>query len=267
MYWTPIGFRWSSTPARSALRSCSINNHTGDDMDLSDLTNLPWNTIIPIVISLAALTVSILSWYFNNLAPFRPLITVGFPMYHLAILVPSAPNPKEKEGIEYDPVKGRILALIVIPFVFTHRGGRSGIISDLMLRVTHEQESTNWYFEPRLIMNQQVFIPKPQPQDILKSIDSPFAPIPIAKGKDANRIVMFQPKHNDSFPFGRLIIGKYSVQVLCRVNKKHRFKEIYRVEADFSKEVLQSLSTPGYYVPEPRSVTDARDKLCGPMQS
>lgn len=231
-------------------------------MDLSALSDLPWKTIIPIFISFTALTVSILTWYFNNLAPFRPLITAGFPMYNLAMLVPSVPEPKEIEGVEFDPIKRRVLAAITIPFVFTHRGGRSGVISDLMLRVTHELESTHWYFEPRIIVNQQIFIPKPDPKDFLNSINSPFAPIPVAKGKDASRIILFQSKNNDSFPLGRLRTGKYSIQVLIRVNQKHRFKKLCNFEVDFSKEVLQKLD-PGNYVPEPMSVMEARDRLCG----
>ena len=37
-------------------------------------------------------------------------------MYNLALLVAGAPDPNEKEGIEYDPAKRRILGAITYPF-------------------------------------------------------------------------------------------------------------------------------------------------------
>ncbi len=76
-----------------------------------------------------------------------------------------------------------------------------------------------------------------------------FAPIPVAKGQEVRRTILFQPKTNKAFPSGRLRIGKYSVQVHCRVNQKRHFNEIYKVEVDFSKEVLQGLAAVGNYVP------------------
>jgi hypothetical protein len=64
-------------------------------MGLSDFANLPWGTIIPVGISLAALAVSIFTWYSNDLAPFRPLTTIGFPIYNFASANPDAPGVAE----------------------------------------------------------------------------------------------------------------------------------------------------------------------------
>jgi len=230
-------------------------------MDLSYVADLPWGTIVPIGISFLALTVSVVTWYFNNLAPFRPLVTVGFPVYNFAIASPNAPGVEEAVGGEFDPKQGRVLAAILVPFVFTHRGGRSGVVSDLVLRITYDKENIDWYFEPRLNMNEQRFMGLSGSQKIVKAIESPFAPIPVAKGQEARRLVLFQPKSNAAFPSGRLRVGRYSVQVLCRINEKRHFRAIQTVKVDFSKKALARLAPTVNYVPELESVRAARERL------
>ena len=132
-----------------------------------------------------------------------------------------------------------------------------------MLRVTHEQERTSWYFEPKIVVNQQIFIPKPEPNAFLDSINSPFAPIPLAKGKDTSQIIMFQPRKNDSFPLGRLMVGKYSINVLSRINQGHHFKKVCNFKVDFSKEVLQNLGITKLCPRAKGLCPEIRDKLCG----
>jgi len=91
---------------------------------------------IPILISVIALGVSGFALYLNYLARFNPLVTVGGLVYQFEMPAPTAPGLQSTFNEEFDPIRDRLLAAILVPIVFTHEGGRPGVISDVMLRVS-----------------------------------------------------------------------------------------------------------------------------------
>jgi hypothetical protein len=128
----------------------------------------------------------------------------------------------------------------------------------LILRVTIDGGEAPWYFEPRLVVNAARYLSS---GDLRSSFESPFAPIPIAKQHEVSRLVMVQPKPSAAFPFGRIRVGAYSIQVLCRINGTKNYKPVYEGRVDCSRKVLDALAATGNYVPEPAAVTEARNRL------
>ncbi|MGD8777923.1 MAG: hypothetical protein PVH88_03060 [Ignavibacteria bacterium] len=215
---------------------------------------------LPILVSLVALIVSAITFYLNFLAPFKPLITVGSAVYQFLRVSENAQDLNLTFTDEYDPNKNRILGGVLIPIVFTHNGGKSGVISDVMLRVTREGENDNWLFEPRLNVDERAYLTSFEQNGHLKWMDSTFSPIPISKGSQVKRFILFQWRNNPNFPVGRLRKGRYIVYVLVRVNEGKKFREVDKIIVNFSSEVLGGLGIERY-VPSPESIIKERDKL------
>src|SRR5688500_14789009 len=95
-------------------------------------------TYAPILISLTALGGTGYNLYQDHWAAFTPLITVGSPVYQFGIASKDAPGFSSTQNEQFDPKQDRTLAAILIPIVFTHQGGKPGVIEDIMLRVSRE---------------------------------------------------------------------------------------------------------------------------------
>ena len=224
-------------------------------------SNIPWEIIIPTSISIIALGVSCFTLYRNYLAKFSPLITIGGAVYRFGIAEKGAPGVESAVGEEFDPIPNRILASILIPIVFIHEGGKPGVISDIMLRVSRKDKRDNWLFEPRLNVNERAFLTVYDAQSHLKWIESAFAPFPLAKGSEVRRFILFQAKSNELFPSGRLRVDQYIVCVLCRINNESKYREIDRISVNLSSEVLKGLDENASYIPPPGSIIQAREEL------
>jgi hypothetical protein len=98
------------------------------------------------------------------------------------------------------------------------------------------------------------------PQSQVRCVESSFSPIPVAQGDQTGRFVMFQGDNNETFPVGRLRLAHYTIDVLCKINDKPKYKLIDTIAVNFTSEVLTSLDS-GKYVPPPKSIADARDAL------
>jgi hypothetical protein len=218
-----------------------------------------WTKILPIIISSLALAVSLFTLYLNYLGRFKALITVGAPVYQFGIAVPNAPGLGSTFTAAFDPKRGRVLAAILLPIVFTHETGRPGVISDLMVRVSRVGKKDNWFFEPRLNFNEHAYVTSFDPKTQAQSVESAFSPIPVGRGDQINRFVLFQADINETFPVGRLRLDHYTIDVLCRINNRE-YKLIETIAVDFTSEVLTSLDS-GRYVPPPKLIADARDTL------
>jgi hypothetical protein len=242
-------------------RNTSQIHPLGGTVNLSTVNTLSWTTIVPIVISVLALGVSGFTLYINYLAQFAPLITVGGPVYQFAKAAPTALDLDTTNNEEFDPLRDRLLAAILVPIVFTHESGKPGVITDVMLRVSREEKHDNWLFEPRLNVNERAYLTSFDPQGHQSWIESAFSPIPLAKGSQAKRFILFQAKKNELFPSGRLRVGRYSIDVLCRINEAAGYRKVNVIKVDFSKEVLTNLQETAKYIPPPESITQARDRL------
>jgi len=218
-----------------------------------------WTKLLPIVISVLALGVSLFTLYVNYLARFKALITVGAAVYQFGNAFPNAPGLNSTFTNEFDPKRDRVLAAILLPIVFTHQSGKPGVISDLMLRVSRVAQRDNWFFEPRLNFNEHAYMTSFDPQAQMKSVESSFSPIPIAKGDQIQRFVMFQADNSETFPVGRLRLAHYTIDVLCRIDNRE-YKLIDTIAVNFTAEVLTALDS-GKYIPSPKSIADARDDL------
>jgi hypothetical protein len=218
-----------------------------------------WTKILPIFISFLAFGVSLFTLYVNYLARFKALITVGAAVYQFGNAFPNAPGLNGTFTEEFDPKRDRVLAAILLPIVFTHQSGKPGVISDLMLRVSRVDKKDNWFFEPRLNFNERAYITSFDAPSQMKSVESSFSPIPIAKGDQIQRFVMFQADMSEIFPVGRLRLAHYYIDVLCRINKRE-YQLIDSIAVNFTAEVLTALDM-GKYIPPPLSIADGRDSL------
>jgi hypothetical protein len=211
-------------------------------------------------VALVSLCVAILGLYFSWLAPFRPLITVGGPVFQFGVMAPSNAAAANANTAEFDPQKSRVLGGILLPILFTHEGGRPGTISDVMLRVSRRGNADNWLFEPRLFVDEHAFLTSFDPQAALKWIEASFSPIALGRAQQVKRFILFQGNDNDHFPGGRLRISHYSLDVLVRINDSPTYQSREKIEVDFSDEVLATLDV-GKYAPGPLSVISARRRL------
>ena len=213
-----------------------------------------------LIISFIALAVSAFTFYRNYIAPFDPLITVGGAVFHFAKAAPTAPGLDQTSTDEFDPMRDRLLGAVLIPMVFTHEGGKPGVISDVILRVSRRGHNDNWIFEPRLNVDERAYLTSFDAQGHLRWMESAFSPIAISKGSQQRRFIMFQASNNPLFPSGRLRLAHYSIHVLARINKEKQYREIDEIAVDFTSEVLNGLGVERY-LPPPESISELRDKL------
>jgi len=215
-----------------------------------------------------ALTVSTLSLliagaalFFNFLAPFAPLVTVGGPVFQLGAAAPENTLAGRSNGPEFDPQQNRILAVVFVPIVFTHEGGRSGVVSDIMLRLSRTGHDDRWLFEPRMFVDERALLTSFEPNSHLKWLEAVFSPVPLAKGEETRRLVMFQGQENGVFPGGRLRPGRYQLEVLVRVGNSDGYQQVEEFAVDFSSDVLKKLDANIRYAPTPESLLPARNLL------
>jgi len=230
-------------------------------MNPESVNSIPWEFIIPTSISVIALGVSGFTLYRNYLAKFKPLITIGGVVYRFGIAERGTPGVETAIGGEFDPIPNRILGAILIPIVFIHEGGRPGVITDIMLRVSCEGNEDNWFFEPRLYVDERAFLTTHDAQAHLKWIESAFSPFPLAKGSEVRRFILFQPLSNENYPSGRLRVGQYIIHVLCKINDEHKYREIDAITVDFSIDALKNLEATVSYIPPPGSLIKSREEL------
>jgi hypothetical protein len=225
----------------------------------------PTNPWIPIIISLVALSATLINLYKNYWAPFDPLITVGSPVYQFGTVSGDGADLSSTQNEQFDPKQDRVLASILIPIVFTHEGGKPGVISDVMLRVSRTGKNDKWFFEPRLNVDEQKYLTSFDNQSMVRAVDSGFSPIALAQGDQIKRFIAFQPDNNQNFPSGRLRLDRYTIHVLCRIDNDDSYKEIDSISVEFTSEVLTKLASDGTskYIPPPESISRSRDKLRG----
>jgi hypothetical protein len=171
----------------------------------------PTNPWIPIIISLVALGATLFNLYKNYWAPFDPLITVGSPVYQFGTVSGDDSDLSSTRNEQFDPKQERVLASILIPIVFTHEGGKPGVISDLMLRVSRTGKNDEWFFEPRLNVDEQKYLTSFDNQSMVRAVDSAFSPVALAQGDQIKRFIAFQPDNNQNFPSGRLRLDRYTI--------------------------------------------------------
>ena len=212
-------------------------------------------------VSLLSLLISGITLYYNYLAPFSPLVTIGGPVFQIGLAAPGNTSAIAALSPEFDPVPNRILAIIFLPVVFTHQGGRAGVVSDIMLRLLRVGHDDRWLFEPRMFVDERALLTTFEPQAYLKWLEAVFSPIPLAKGEETRRLIMFQGNENSVFPGGRIRLGQYRLDVLVRTNEIDDYRLAEAFDIDFGAGVLKGLDQNIRYAPTPQSLLPGRSRL------
>ncbi|MEY2520413.1 MAG: hypothetical protein QOF24_2172 [Verrucomicrobiota bacterium] len=220
----------------------------------------PFTAKLSIVVAVISLAVASLNPYFTSLAPFGPLVTSGGPVFQFGTATPANLAATQATGPEFDPQPNRVLAGILLPVVFTHEGGRPGVISDIALRVSRSGDNDRWMFEPILFVDERAFLTSFDSQAHLKWIEAAFSPIALGRGQQIKRFILFQGNEHPHYPAARLRVGRYTINVLVRLNNAAIYDTRERIDVDFSRDVLGNLDA-AKYAPPPESVMTARTGL------
>ena len=220
-----------------------------------------WPAIVALPVSLLSLAVSGATPYYNYFAAFAPLVTVGGPVFQFDKAAPTNLDAARGSGPEFDPVSGRVIGAILLPVIVTHEGGRPGVVTDVMVRVSRRGQADRWLFEPRVYVDERAFISAFDPQALVKSIEAVFSPIPLAKGSQTRRLIMFQWLDHPLFPGGRLRVGGYRLDVLALISGEDEYREVERFDIDFGAQVLSNLEENMRYAPTPDSFGPPRARL------
>ena len=114
--------------------------------------------LVALIISVISLGVSLVSTYYALFAPFAPVLTVGGPVLQFGNATSENVDARNAVGPEFDPRPGRVLGGILLPVVVTHEGGRPGVISDIMLKVSLLSDKRPWFFEPRMFFDEHAYL-------------------------------------------------------------------------------------------------------------
>lgn len=215
------------------------------------------SAIIPLALSLLAVSISGLTLYYGYLARFYPLITVGTVIFH--------PN---REGIVQagsDPSKNTVTrhAAILVPFVFTHRGGNAGVIEDVMVRLARKDGAAAWLAEPVMFLNEREYLQagaKQSPDAIW--MESTFHPLPLAKGAQLERFILFRPAEGFAeFQGGGLVPGEYILSFLVKHSDAVGYREVEIRTENVSQKMLDDLAAGTRVGILPSTVAAARKRI------
>jgi hypothetical protein len=196
-----------------------------------------------------ALIISVVLAWQNHLSLFHVRIFCG--------------NPR----LEFVPLKlddGRtvIRFAAILPLYFTNTGAREGVINDILLEVSSDQNQ--WLFQPFFYTKYSMATGSTLGTTLTEDpSNEPFYPIHLAGKSKMYKPIAFAPLKHDRFPFGTnsLSPGKYSFTVkTLEVSKKH-YETRLAFGVTLNNEQTNDLSVGNYVIPFSDEVKDKREQL------
>jgi hypothetical protein len=210
---------------------------------------------LSVTISIAALAVSMGTFYLTSLAPFEVGITVG----------PITWQPVDRQGRfpQLGAPRDRTFPnmTMVAPFTFTHHGARPGVIEDLVVTLRDMATGQSvWRFDPEVEVNESVFMTDFSPDAHTRWIHGRFRQISLVRGQQIDKFILFTPHYVGSGQ-QRLDAGSYRLTIWTRLQREVKFQPVVERVEELSSQLLDDIVRGDRWSQTPRAVIELRNGI------
>jgi hypothetical protein len=228
---------------------------------------------LPIVLSILALCVSAVavviwawSFYASDLAPFDPLVTIGSVVWHPLNPADERGSPTGAPGAVGGPATQslRKSMAVIVPITVTHRGGRPGVIEDIVLRLTGPAAGAEYLLVPQVLVDEREYFANFGASGVdteRKWFMGAFYPIAVAKGEQVHWFVLFIGGEIGDFNRAPFSPGRYTLRFLVKVSGHEDYVELDRRTETIAPQALADMLRGTRWVPVPSWIRELRKRV------